>query len=423
MIKIADTSGQDVVREVQKSRRWGLWLSGAVAVVLLILAFPIVSDWSQAQASVPLDRIRIATVTQGDLTRDVSIQGRVIAAVSPTLYSPAEGTVTYHVDAGDQVELGQLLVTIDSPELKSRYEQEQASLDSAQVALQRQEIQTRKAELEAQRDIDMARVTFTAAEREKRRADEAWAARAISQIDYEKAQDDLENARLVYEHSVADAKLEAETQVFELQTRQLEVNRQTALAEDLARQVTALNILSPVNGLVGNRELDQKNQVGRNQPVLNVVDLTAFEVEIAIPESYADSLAIGMAAEVSYNGTLYHAQLVSISPEIRDNQVIGNVRFMDQMPPSLRQNQRLTTRIILDEKPNVLQVSRGQFLETGGGRIAYVVRDGLAFRTPIETGVTSLSSVEVIGGLNAGDQIIISSIEPFGDADTVRITD
>ncbi|PTB82956.1 efflux transporter periplasmic adaptor subunit, partial [Pseudidiomarina aestuarii] len=314
MIKIADTSGQDVVREVPKSRRWGLWLSGAVAVVLLILAFPIVSDWSQAQASVPLDRIRIATVTQGDLTRDVSIQGRVIAAVSPTLYSPAEGTVTYHVDAGDQVELGQLLVTIDSPELKSRYEQEQASLDSAQVALQRQEIQTRKAELEAQRDIDMARVTFTAAEREKRRADEAWAARAISQIDYEKAQDDLENARLVYEHSVADAKLEAETQVFELQTRQLEVNRQTALAEDLARQVTALNILSPVNGLVGNRELDQKNQVGRNQPVLNVVDLTAFEVEIAIPESYADSLAIGMAAEVSYNGTLYHAQLVSISP-------------------------------------------------------------------------------------------------------------
>nr|WP_309137191.1 HlyD family efflux transporter periplasmic adaptor subunit [Pseudidiomarina homiensis] len=422
MIKLADTSGQDVVRDTPKKRPWKLIISLSIVLLICIAVFPALSKWSQTEHAVPLDRIRIAAVTRADLTRDVSIEGRVIAAVAPTLYSPAEGTVTYYVDAGDTVAKGQLLATIQSPELESRLAQEQASLDAATVDLERQRIETRSAKLQSQRDIDMARVTFTAAEREKRRADEAWKAKAISEIDFEKAQDDLENAKLVYEHAVASAQLAADAQVFELQTSELQVARQQALVDDLQRQVASLAIHSPVEGLVGNREVDQKNQVARNQAVLGVVDLTAFEVEIAIPESYADDLAIGMAAEINYSGTIYPAQLVAISPEIRDNQVIGNVRFVDTMPDALRQNQRLTTRIILAQKADVLQVSRGQFLESGGGRIAYVVQDDMAYRTTISTGASSMSAVEITAGLNPGDRIIISSIEPFGDAQTVRLT-
>lgn len=424
-IKIADTSGQDVVREPanNNNKRWRYGLLAVVIVALIVMAVPVISQWAKAEASVPRDRLRLATVSTTDFIRDISIQGRVIAAVSPTLYSPAQGTVTYHVDAGDQVEQGQLLASVESPELESRLQQERASLESVIVALQRQEITTRKADLEAQKQVDMARVTLTAAEREKRRADEAWKTKTISQIDYEKAQDDLENAQLVYEHAVADAQLNSDSLAFELQTRQLEVNRQQSLVNDLDRQVLALNILSPVNGLVGNREVDQKNQVAKNQAVLSVVDLTAFEVEIAIPESYADDLAIGMAAEINYNGTIHPATLVSISPEIRNNQVMGNVRFADTMPSALRQNQRLTTRILLEQKPNVLAVQRGQFLESGGGRIAYLVNDGVATRTTINVGATSMSSVEILAGLQEGDEIIVSSIEAFGEANTVRITD
>lgn len=422
MIKLADTSGQDVVVERRATKPWKLITAIVAISALAALAWPALSQWSQAEQAIPRERVRIATVSRGDLVRDVSIEGRVVASVAPTLYSPAQGNVTYHVDAGDTVTKGQALATIESPELESQLAQERASLEAATVDLERQRIETRSAQLQVQRDIDMARVTFTAAEREKRRADEAWKARAISEIDFEKAQDDLENAKLVYEHAVASAKLAADAQVFELQTSELQVARQQALVDDLERQVASLSILSPVSGLVGNLEVDQKNQVARNQAVLSVVDLSAFEVEIAIPESYADDLSIGMAAEVNYSGTIYNAQLVAISPEIRDNQVIGSVRFVDEMPDALRQNQRLTTRIILEQKSDVLQVNRGQFLESGGGRIAYVVTDGIAYRTTIRTGASSMSAVEISDGLQVGDQIIISSIAAFGDAESVRLT-
>jgi HlyD family secretion protein len=155
--------------------------------------------------------------------------------------------------------------------------------------------------------------------------------------------------------------------------------------------------------------------------VLSVVDLTRFEIETQVPESYADDLALGMKAEIRLGEGLMLATVVSVSPEIRDNQVTVRIRFDEPPATSLRQNQRLTTRILLEQKTDVLMVDRGQFLESGGGRIAYRVTNDVAYRLPIEVGARSLSSVEVLNGLEAGDTIVISSIEAFESADAVLI--
>jgi HlyD family secretion protein len=298
------------------------------------------------------------------------------------------------------------------------------------MELDRQRIQTKKQMLENQKAVDLSKVALTAADREKRRADKAFATQSISQIDYEKAQDDLENARLVYQHATEDAQLNSESLAFEVQSRQLQVDRQDLLVAELSRKVDELILRSPVDGIVGNLAVEQKNQVAKNQAILSVVDLSEFELEVDIPESYADDLAIGMEAEVQLNGETHLAKLVTISPEIENNQVTGRVRFANQdkngkqllSPQGLRQNQRLTTRILMENKADVLMVQRGQFLESGNGRIAYVVRDGMAQRTKIDTGARSLSSVEVIAGLSAGDTIIVSGTDQFNGAESVLIT-
>ena len=93
------------------------------------------------------------------------------------------------------------------------------------------------------------------------------------------------------------------------------------------------------------------------------------------------------------------------------------------MPTGLRQNQRLTTRILLAEHQDVLMVQRGQFLDSGAGRIAYVIDDeGVAERRRIETGALSLGAVEIVAGLEAGEAIVISNLDPFRGADTVLLT-
>lgn len=431
-MKIADTSGQDVVLTQKTSKK--PYLIGGIVVVLAIVLFtsvaPAISNWSSSDSSVSIDRLRLAEVTRGDFVRDLSVQGRVVAAISPRMYSPAQGTITFQVDAGDSVSKGQTLATIDSPELSNQLKQEQASLQKSKMELDREKIQAKKQALQNQKAVDLAKVALTAADREKRRADKAYHSNSISQIDFEKSQDDLENAQLVHQHAVKDADLNKESLAFEILTKQLQLDRQSLLVDELSRKVDELTLRSPVDGIVGNLAVQQKNQVTKNQPILSVVDLSEFELEVDIPESYADDLAIGMDAEVKLNGKSHLAKLVTISPEIENNQVTGRVRFanLDQdgnpvsQPGGLRQNQRLTTRILMENKNDVLMVQRGQFLESGSGRIAYIVQNGIAQKTTISTGARSLSSVEILSGLEPGDTIIVSGTDQFNGADKVLIT-
>src|SRR5690606_428192 len=164
--------------------------------------------------------------------------------------------------------------------------------------------------------------------------------------------------------------------------------------------------------------------VSKDAPVLSVVDLTRFEIDAQIPESYADDLGLGMAAEILLGGTRYAGSLVAVSPEIVDSQVSSRIRFNAEMPPNIRQNQRLTTRILLEERPDVLMLARGQFLDSGGGRVAYVLDGkGVLHRRAIAIGARSLSAVEIASGLREGEAVVISSVDAFRGADTVLVTD
>jgi HlyD family secretion protein len=243
----------------------------------------------------------------------------------------------------------------------------------------------------------------------------------ISQIELEKAQDDLETAKVQLRHAVDDAKLNKENLEFEVQSLAQALNRQQLLVADYQRQVDSLSIRSPVDGLLGNLSVENKTYIIKNQLILSVVDLSQFEVEIAVPESYANDLTIGLPVEISVESQIYPGKLKTISPEVFENQVKGRVQFTKAIPTSLRQNQRLTSRILLEQRPQVLQVARGQFLDSGNGRFAYVVRDGLAVKTAIDTGARSINAVEILQGLKVGDQIITSGTDVFQGANTIQL--
>ena len=93
---------------------------GVAVIASILFAAPWVKRWADATISVPGDRVRTAVVTRGDLVRDVSVQGRIVAAVSPTLYATASGSITLEVDAGEQVITGQVLARVTVLTLPAR---------------------------------------------------------------------------------------------------------------------------------------------------------------------------------------------------------------------------------------------------------------------------------------------------------------
>jgi len=426
VMPIRDTSAQD--RPVDPGprllqRRYKYIAGASGALVLIVLIVLLAQRWLAAEVSVPLERIRIAEITRGPFVRDVSVQGTVVAAVSPTLFAPATGTVHFLVQAGDQVTKSQVLATLDSPELRNELERERSTLEGLEVAVQRQSIDTRRELLANQQASDLANVSIQAAERELRRAKESWQNRLISERDFEKARDDAAAASVNHKHAIETALLQKESLEFELRARRLERDRQRLVVDDLERRVADLDIKSPVNGVVGTLAVAERASVPLSAPLLAVVDLTAFEIEFLVPETYADDLGLGMDADVTYAAHKYAAMVSAVSPEVTQGQVRGRLRFSDEAPQGLRQNQRVSTRILLEARDDVLKVARGPFLDSGGGRIAYVVRDDIAIRTPIQTGSSSISEIEILEGLAEGDRIVVSSLGEFEQAAAVRLAD
>ena len=421
---IRDTSAQDAaIDPAPARRRRRKFIFGGVAAAALCVAAvsPALTRWSAADRSVDGSQLRYATVSRGRFVSDVAVQGQVVAAVSPTLYAPTAGTVTTQVNAGDAVSKGQTLAVIDAPDTLSEFERERSTLLSLQAAHERQRIQTRAENASNRQTVDLALVTLNAAQRELERYRSAYEQGVVSRQERDRREDQLAEARVRYEHAVQDAQMQAEKLSFELRTSELDVERQRGVVANFERRVDDLTVRSPVDGIVGSVAVQQRAAVSPNQPLLTVVDLSVFEIELSVPESYADELALEMPAEITYGSSRYAGKLKSISPEVRNGQVVGRVRFAGDAPADLRQNQRVSVRIVLEEKPDALVVDRGAFFESGGGRIAYRLDGGVARRTPITTGATRISKIEIAHGLKEGDQIVISSLEPFGRADTVLI--
>jgi HlyD family secretion protein len=420
---IRDTSAQDRQIAPQRSRK-KLFVGGGIALAVIaagVLLLPAAARLMSADSSASSARLRIAEVKRGTLTRDVSVQGKVVAAVAPTLYARSPGFVDLDIHAGDKVKKGDVLATVDSPELTNKQKQEQATLDSLQLDVERADIDHRKLQLASQKTLDQARIDRQTAAREVERTSKAFTAGALPELDVLRAKDALAKADITVTNAEKDTALERDSLAFESKTKRLALDRQKLLVEDITRQVDELKVRSPVDGQVGQLLVQQRANVAANAPILTVIDLSALEIEVQIPEVFAHDLTIGMPAEVRDNNGTYAGEVSAVSPEVVNSQVTGRVRFGDKKPAGLRQNQQLTTRILLDELPNVLMVDRGPFVDTGAGRVAYVVHGDVAERTPIQIGATSLNAVEIVSGLKEGDKIVISGTDEFKSAQRVAL--
>jgi HlyD family secretion protein len=419
---IRNTAAQDVVRESARAwyRRRAAYAAGAGVIALLLVLVWLARSWAHSGHVISGESLEIATVTRGDFVQDVAARGTVIAAVSPTLSSTAAGTVTYLVHAGDRVAKGEVLARLSSPELENEYDRESTTLESMDAGLSQQKIELQQQLLENRQKADLAAVTMSQKLRELQRLQAAWAVHVISQHEYEAAYDTYSMARLSYEHANQNAHLERDRVLLDLRTRQLGRNAQSLLVTGLKQRLDALTVRSPVDGMVADLAQPDQSHVGSNMPLVTVIDLSALAIQFQVAESFADGIKPGLPVDITLDGQTVHGAVAEVSPDVRDGWVTGRAKFMGAQPENLRQNEQAAVRIVMGEHKDVLMVERGAFLDPTT-RFVYVVRDSHATRVPVELGAASVSEIQVLRGLAAGDRVVISDTQQFNDAPELRV--
>ena len=408
------------VAKFKRARQIRFGVFALIGVVLIGGAIVLFNAWRASSQSVNAARIRTAVVARGTLVRDASVNGKVVAAVSPTLFSTAVSTVNLRANAGDTVKKGDVLAELESPDLTDALKREQSNTEQLEAEVARQKILASKQKLNARRDADQAEIERVSAKRAFERV-QAVGVGIVSKVDYLKAEDALKSAEIRAKHAEAATELENQNVDLELKTKLGQLQNQRLTYANAKRRVEELKLRAPMDGFIGTLSVANRSVVPANTPIMTLVDLSQLEVELEIPETYVADLGIGMKVEVDVIGTKHIGTLAAISPEVVKSQVLARVRFKDLQPTGLRQNQRISARILIDEKPGVLLVQRGSFVEQGGGKIAYVMEGNIAVRREIRVGSSSVTNVEVLQGLREGDAVVVSGSEVFENALRVSI--
>jgi HlyD family secretion protein len=406
----------------------GVWtrprVIAAAAIVAALglgaVALPSIRRWSRADRAVDASTLSIGAVTRGDLRRDVSVQGRVVAALHPTLVAAAAGTVSLRAKAGSVVRKGDILAIVNSPEVRSALEQAKARLLSLQSEVERQKIAGNQSDARLRQQADIARTRLDAARRALVRMETLFREGLTNRGDYEKAQDDVHLAELEVAQATREIALGRETSDFDVRARTLEADSQRSATAELQKRFDDLTIRAPYDSVVSSLAVNDGDSVTTNAAIAGVVNLSSLELELTIPEEYAADTKIGTPVSISYGADEQPGHITSVSPEVVGNQVTARAVPDGGWPAGMKQNQRVTTRLVFESKKNVLKVPRGAFLEAGGGRSVYVVVDGTtATRRDIVVGAVSVSEVEIASGLREGERIIVSDTSSFDSARSV----
>src|SRR3954468_18722294 len=417
-----NTSSMDrPVAATRKPRTIVIAVAATLFLAALALAIPAARGWWSAHRAVDAATLRLGTVTRGDLLRDLSVQGRVVASLSPTLFSPGQGIVSLRTHAGSQVKLGDILAVLDSKELHAALDQARSQLLTSHSELDRQRIVARQGELRAQQAVELQTLRLAAAQRQLERVQRTFKEGLSNKVDLETSQDAVRIADMELNQAKNELSLSHETNGFEGATPQQQAQRQESVTGELQKRVDSLTIRAPFDGMVAAVAVQEGNGVAPNQAVLTVVNLSSLELEIGLPEEYANETRVGTPALITFLNRDYPGKVTRISPEVVNNEVVATVAFDGEQPQGLKQNQRLTTRLTFESKHNVLKVARGAFLETEGGRAAYVVNEKMATRRDIVTGSSSVAEIEIVKGLNEGETVVLSDTSTFGHARTVML--
>lgn len=424
MSMIADTQNQDeTVLAAKKNFPTKLILILLVILTFLYVAFPTFSQWYSSTPSVDSDSLTIASVIRGDLVRDVAVSGKAVSANAPQLYNTEGGQITLLAKPGETVKQNQVVARVVSPELEALIKQQESTLEQLSINSNRGILADKVAQLDLESNMNAAHSSLNVAKREQQRAEISFGKQIISEIDWMKSQDTLADATLFFEHAKKRVDLAKERLEFERKNRDFLVKKQQLILNELVRRHDALEIKAPLNGVIGNWLVSQKNTIAANTAIMTVVDLSEYEAELSVPEFYADDLGLGLTVAMQISGQHINGEIIAISPEIKANQVKVRAKLTSPIDIQLRQNQRINARIEFEKKSNVLMIKRGAFMGSLAGKFAFKKLDNnTAKKIAITTGATSVEYVELNSGVTENDQIIISDYQDFNQSERINIT-
>jgi HlyD family secretion protein len=412
------------VARQKKIRRTLFAVAGLVLVVLVTVAL---AQLKPAAPTVEFGSIWPDTVKRGSMIRQVRGPGTLVPEDIRWIAAQTSGRVERRLALpGTTVEADTLILELSDEQvqqeaLDAEYQLRGAEADLASVRVRLHnellEQQSHAADIQAQ--FHKAKIEFEANEQLSKDGLQSVVITNKSRVDAEELanRNRIEQERLKIRSESAEAQLAAEA---------ARVSQRRALYELKRRQAEALKVRAGIAGVLQVVPVEVGQRVTPGTNLARVAVPGNLKAELRIPETQARDVEVGLPAVVDTRNGEVHGRVSRADPGAQNGTVLVDVRFTEPLPKGARPDLSVDGTIELERLENVLYVGRPAFGQENGTVSLFKLsgpaeRPDAAERVQVKFGRSSVNTIEVVGGLKAGDRVILSDMSAWDGRDRLRI--
>lgn len=416
----------DIKREesVARRRRTRRVVIGAAVVVIVIAITLGLSRLEPAAPSVARAAVWVDTVKRGSMLRQVRGSGTLVPEEIRWIPAATDGRVErIRVLPGSVVDAETILLDLSNPELElqamdaeSELSAAEAELTNLTIQLESQLLTQRSGAATVESDFNQARLQYEA---DSALAEEGLVAELtlkLSHVRVEELEDRLEMERKRLE-------IGSEAVQAQLAVQRARVERLRAAFNLRRRQVEALSLRAGTKGVLQQVTVEVGQQVAPGTNLARVAEPGRLKAEVRIPETQARDVQIGLPASIDTRNGIIAGKVTRIDPAVQNGTVTVDVALLGELPRGARPDLTIDGTIELERLEDVLYIGRpafGQEESTVG--LFKILEDGeSAVRAQVTLGRSSVSTVEVKGGLVEGEKVILSDMSQWDAFDRVRL--
>jgi HlyD family secretion protein len=421
------SSGTAMDRVIEKPRfpRYGIVGAGA-ALLLAAAAWYLLAAGSGRSLTVADNRILLSPVVAGTFEDTIPLRARVAPLKTVFLDAVQGGRVEeVLVEDGANVEAGQAIVRLSNSDLQLSVMSTESRVIEQLNSMRDQELRLEQNRLGHKRTLVDVDYAIRRLSREIERQDELLSRGLAAKGNYDDLVDELE-----YNRALRQVTLESQASDERLMAAQLDfLNDKNAVMEENLRfardSLEALRVRAPVGGKLSGFDLEIGQNVSRGERIGQIDDADAYKLVAEIDEFYLSRADIDQRVSFELGGREHLLRVAKIYPNVEDGQFEIDMQFLSEAPRDLRRGQTVQAKLTLGDASEALLIPNGSFFQDTGGQWIFVVTpDGKrAVRREVRLGRRNTKFIEVLDGLEAGEQVITSPYSGFRDMDQLVINE
>ena len=392
-------------------------MGGSVLIALIVYA--LVLQLGPRTLKVEIDDAQIAMAEEGEFLEYIDVNGVVCPATSMRVNAKEGGTVEQICcHNGDVLKRGDTILVLSNSKVleeiaaeRQSYELQQMQHRQQLIEMQQKSITLRSQALQTDFELKKMEQDYELAKEEAQMGVKSQAQLKVAKDEYEyNRRRTLLNIESLHQDSVLN--------VINRQLIQQQMAMEAQKLGNSNRRREALVILAPTDGQISNLNTVIGGQVSAGEQVGEIGVLTDYKVTARLNEYYIDRIQSGLPATAMLKGRKLSFEVSRITPQVQEHSFAVELRGECA---NLRLGQSLHLQIELGAPEQQLIIPRGNFYaQTSGQWIMKVDETGhSARRVPIKLGRQNAEHYEVVEGLHAGDHVLVSGYESFGDAEVV----